>query len=206
MQLARPFVDIGPLAGDGEGQAVVPLAGRHEADAAVAVLVVVSVDERHHTPTSLFHAAEWTPWVVGPVFHRPEQGLREGVVVAHPRSGKGIAARIHLLIFPGSRVIFLFLMPQSTAPAALKFWSIALTPARFCLNCTVFYNQAVLLYSLYPSSGLSIKCRTTGAATLPLPSSISLSQIFFWSVNCVPLVDNSVASFRSSAFAYVVGP
>ncbi len=48
MLLSGAFVDIGPLAGNGDSLAVMPLSGRHESDAAMAVLVVVPVHECHH--------------------------------------------------------------------------------------------------------------------------------------------------------------
>ena len=66
-----------------------PLNRCHESDAAVAVPLVVPVHERHHPAAGVGLAGEGAHWVVRPVFHRPEQRLRGGVVVAHPGSGEG---------------------------------------------------------------------------------------------------------------------
>ena len=63
---------------------VVTLDGRHELDAAVAVLVVVPVDERHHPLTGLVFGGKWLAGVFRPILHRPEQRFRVRVVVGDP--------------------------------------------------------------------------------------------------------------------------
>ena len=88
MPLTGLFVQLGSLAADRNGLTAVALIGRHEPDAAVAVLVVVPVHECTSPGAGLFHAAEWPSGVVRPVFRGAEQRLRVGVVVADPRSGE----------------------------------------------------------------------------------------------------------------------
>ena len=63
---------------------VVTLDGRHELDAAVAVLVVVPVDERRHPLTGLVFGGKWLAGVFRPILHRPEQRFRVRVVVGDP--------------------------------------------------------------------------------------------------------------------------
>jgi len=74
---------------DVNGLATVALVGRHELDAAVAVPVVVPIHERRYPQACLFHAGEWPPWLIGPVFCCAEQRCGAGVVVANPWSGEG---------------------------------------------------------------------------------------------------------------------
>ncbi len=72
------------MAADLHCLAIVTLLGRHEFDAAVAVLVVVPVDERSDPLTSLLFGGKWLARVIRPVFHCPEQRFRVRVVVGHP--------------------------------------------------------------------------------------------------------------------------
>ena len=71
MPLTGLFVQLGSLAADLNGFSAVALIGRHEPDAAVAVLVVVPVDECTGPGAGLFHAAEWPSGVVRPVLTAP---------------------------------------------------------------------------------------------------------------------------------------
>jgi len=80
MPLTSQVIDLRSLATNFNGLAAVALIGCDEPDAAVAVLVVVPVHERHHPGAGLFHGLEWPPGVVRPVFDRTEQRLRVGVV------------------------------------------------------------------------------------------------------------------------------
>ena len=52
---------------------VVTLDGRHNGDAAVAVLLVVSIDERGYPLTSLLFRGKGLAGVIRPVLHCPEQ-------------------------------------------------------------------------------------------------------------------------------------
>jgi hypothetical protein len=65
----------------------VTLLGRHEFDAAGAVLVVVPLDERCQPLTGLVLAGERLTRVIRSILHRPEQVFRVWVVVRHPWSG-----------------------------------------------------------------------------------------------------------------------
>ncbi len=56
--MAGLFIDDSAVAADLYGLTAVTLLGRHEFDAAVAVLVVVPVDERCHPLTGLILAGE----------------------------------------------------------------------------------------------------------------------------------------------------
>jgi len=76
------------VAADLHGLAIVTLLGRHEFDAAVAVLVVVPDDERRHPLTGLVFGGKWLAGVFRPILHRPEQRFRVGVVVADTRPGE----------------------------------------------------------------------------------------------------------------------
>jgi len=85
LTLTGQVVDLRSLATNFNGFSAVALIGRHEPDAAVAVLVVVPVHERQYPGAGLLHAAEWASGVVRPILDRAEQRLRVGVVVADPR-------------------------------------------------------------------------------------------------------------------------
>ena len=61
------------MAADLHGQAIVTLLGRHELDAAVAVLVVVPADELGDPLTRLFFGGQWPAGVIRSILHRPEQ-------------------------------------------------------------------------------------------------------------------------------------
>ena len=76
MVLACLFVDDSPLAADFNRITVVTLDGRHEFDPAVAVLVVVPVDERGHPLTGLVFRGKWLAGVIRSILHRPEQRFR----------------------------------------------------------------------------------------------------------------------------------
>ncbi len=89
MPLAGQLVDDSTVPADFQGLAAVALIWRDELDAAVAVLVVVPVDERRHPQAGLLSAAEWAAWVVGPVLRCPEQRFGVRVVVRHPWPGEG---------------------------------------------------------------------------------------------------------------------
>jgi len=61
--------------------AIVTLLGHHEFDAAVAMLVLVPVDERRHPLTGLVFGGKWLAVVFRPILHRLEQRFRLRVVV-----------------------------------------------------------------------------------------------------------------------------
>jgi hypothetical protein len=71
MALASLFIDDSAVAADLYGLNAVTLLGRHEYDAAVAMLVVISVDERCHSPTSLALAGERLKRVIRSILQRP---------------------------------------------------------------------------------------------------------------------------------------
>lgn len=73
MALAGSFVDDSAVTADLHGLAIVTLLGRHEFDAAVAVLVVVPVDKLGNPLTRLFFGGKWLAGVIRSIFHRPEQ-------------------------------------------------------------------------------------------------------------------------------------
>jgi hypothetical protein len=81
MALAGLFIDDSAVAAYLYGLTAVTLLGRHEFDAAVAVLVVVPVDERCHPLKGLDLAGERLTGVIRSILHRPEQGFRVWVVV-----------------------------------------------------------------------------------------------------------------------------
>ena len=68
--------------------AAVTLVRRHELDAAVTVLMVVPIHERHHPLTGLCLAGKRPVWVVRTVFDRAEQGFRVWIVIRHPWPGE----------------------------------------------------------------------------------------------------------------------
>ena len=78
---AGGLVDLGSLLANGLCGSAVALMGRHEFDAALAVLVVVPINERHHPFAGLVLAGKGPAGVVGPVFDRSEQGFRVRVVI-----------------------------------------------------------------------------------------------------------------------------
>ena len=96
MALAGSFVDDSAVPADLHGLAIVTLLGRHEFDAAVAVLVVVPVDELGDPLTRLFFGGKWFAGVIRSILHRPEQGFRVRVVVGDPGPGEG-SEHAHLL-------------------------------------------------------------------------------------------------------------
>jgi hypothetical protein len=73
MALAGLFIDDRAVVADLHSLAIVTLLGRHEFDAAVAVLVVVPVDELGDPLTRLFLGGKWPAGVIRPILHRPEQ-------------------------------------------------------------------------------------------------------------------------------------
>ena len=89
MALAGSFVDDTAVTADLHGLAIVTLLGRHEFDAAVAVLVVVPVDELGDPLTRLFFGGKWFAGVIRSILHRPEQGFRVRVVIRHPWPREG---------------------------------------------------------------------------------------------------------------------
>ena len=89
MTLPGLLIDLGTVARDGASFSAVPLIRCDEPNPAVAVLVVVPLNECCHPCAGFLHALEGPSGVVGPVFDRAEQRFRKGVVVAHPGSGEG---------------------------------------------------------------------------------------------------------------------
>jgi hypothetical protein len=75
------FVDDSAVPADLHGLAIVTLLGCHEFDPAVAVLVVVPIDELGDPFAGLVFGGKWPAGVIRPVFHCPEQGFRVRVVV-----------------------------------------------------------------------------------------------------------------------------
>ncbi len=73
MPLACLYVDDSPVITDFHGLATVTLLRGHELDPAVAEPMVVPSDKRRPPLASGLLAGEWTAWVVGLVFRRPEQ-------------------------------------------------------------------------------------------------------------------------------------
>ena len=69
MALAYSFVDDIAVTTDLHGLATVTLLGRQELDGAVAVLVVVPVDELGDPLTRLFLGGKWLAGLIRPVFH-----------------------------------------------------------------------------------------------------------------------------------------
>ena len=69
--LACLFVDDSPVTTDIHGLATVSLHRSHELDAAVAVLVVVPVDERGHPLTGLVFGVKWFAGVIRPILTAP---------------------------------------------------------------------------------------------------------------------------------------
>ena len=86
MALAGSFVDDTAVTADLHGLAIVTLLWRHELDAAVAVLVVVPVNELCHPLTGLIFGGERFAGVVRPVFHCAEQRFGVWVVIADART------------------------------------------------------------------------------------------------------------------------
>ena len=66
------FVDLGSLLANCLCGSAVALVGRHEFDAAVTVLVVVPINERHHPFAGLLLAGKGPAGVTRPVFDRME--------------------------------------------------------------------------------------------------------------------------------------
>jgi len=71
MALAGSFVDDSAVPADLHGLAIVTLLGRHEFDAAVAVLVVVPVDELGDPLTRLFFGGKWFAGVIRSILSAP---------------------------------------------------------------------------------------------------------------------------------------
>jgi hypothetical protein len=81
MRSAGFLIDRGTLLANGDGRSVVSLNGCYELDAAVAVLVVVPVDECGNPLTGLLFGCKGLAGVIRPILHCPEQGFGVGVVV-----------------------------------------------------------------------------------------------------------------------------
>ena len=81
-------VEAGPSCQDGDVVTAVPLVGRHVANAAVTVLVVVPMDEAGHPRADVLELVEARRrrW---PVLQRLEDGLDVGVVVTDVRAAEG---------------------------------------------------------------------------------------------------------------------
>ncbi len=84
MPLTSLLVDDTPGPADLHGLAAVALVGRHELDAAVAV--VVPIHKRGHPQAGVLRAGKGPTRAVRPVFRCPEQGFGVAVVVRHPGS------------------------------------------------------------------------------------------------------------------------
>ncbi len=69
------FVDASSVAADPYGLATVTLVGRHEFDAAVAVLMVVPVDERRHPLTGLVFGGKWLTGVISSILSAPRDSV-----------------------------------------------------------------------------------------------------------------------------------
>jgi len=78
---AGVLIDLSTLLANGDGQSTVSLNGCHVLDPAVAVSVVVPVDELGDPLTGLPFGGKGLAGVIRPVFHCPEQGFGVGVVV-----------------------------------------------------------------------------------------------------------------------------
>jgi len=74
--LASSLNDHCSLLANGLGGSAVALVERHKFDAAVAVLVVVPINERHHPFAGLLLAGKGPAGVIRPVFDRTEHGFR----------------------------------------------------------------------------------------------------------------------------------
>ena len=81
MALSGLFVDDSAVEADLQGLAIVTLLRRYECDPAVAVLVVVAVDELADPMTGLVLGGIWLAGVIRLILHRPEQRFRVRVVV-----------------------------------------------------------------------------------------------------------------------------
>ena len=84
MALAGLFIDDSAVVADLNRITVVTLNRRHELDPAVAVLVVVPIDELGDPLAGLVFGGKWLAGVIRPVFHCPEQGFRVRVVIGDP--------------------------------------------------------------------------------------------------------------------------
>ena len=89
MPLFGFFVDNGSAPADFHRLAAVALVSRDELDAAVAVTVVVPVDERRHPQTGLLNVGKGPSRVIRPVFCCPQQQFQVWVAFRHPWSGAG---------------------------------------------------------------------------------------------------------------------
>ena len=78
---AGGLLDLGSLLANCLCGSALALVGRQEFDAAVAVLVVIPINERQHLLAGLVLAGKRPAGVVGPVFDRSEQGFRVRVVI-----------------------------------------------------------------------------------------------------------------------------
>ena len=88
MALAVLFVDDSAVEADLHCLAIVTLLGCHEFDPAVAVPVVVPVDEHGDPLTRLVFGGKWLAGVIRPILHRPEQRFRVRVVIADAWPGE----------------------------------------------------------------------------------------------------------------------
>jgi hypothetical protein len=75
MLLAGLLIDAGTVTADFESLAAVALVGRHEFDAAVAMLVVVPVHERRFPMAGHLPTGERPAGVIRPVLRCLEQGF-----------------------------------------------------------------------------------------------------------------------------------
>jgi hypothetical protein len=96
MPLAGLFVDDRRMSEDFQGLAAVALLERDELEPAVAVMLVVPVNERRHPQTGLLCAGKGLSRVIRPVFRCPEQRFGVRVVIGDPWPGEGPE---HALLF-----------------------------------------------------------------------------------------------------------
>ena len=85
---AGVLIDRGTLLANGDGRSAVSLNGCYVFDAAVAMPVVIPVDELGDPLTGLVFVGKWLAGVIRPIFHRADQRFRVRVVVAEARLGE----------------------------------------------------------------------------------------------------------------------
>ena len=91
---AGGLVDLCPLLANVLGGSALALLGCHKFDAAVAVLVVVPINKRHHPFAGLLLAGKGPAGVIRMVFDRTEQRFRVRVVVGDPGLEKDLSTTI----------------------------------------------------------------------------------------------------------------
>ena len=139
--------------------------GRHEFDAAVAVLVVVPIDERSHPLTSLLFGGKWLAGVIRPILHRSEQRFRVRVVVRHPWPGEGSEdAQFLQPAFQRGRTHGVAVIGMEDQPR---------TRGSACGACS---SMGARLQGRYPASEVK------GGARPEKPDHLSLSRISFASI------------------------